>query len=180
MSTHTYKKCPHCNRTYDHYTTYTKNMSKHSGCPIKICFHCGNKFLDRDITEPATSPEPEMVSVANCLFTMFFPCVPLSILFAIPLFYETDIPLYYYLFAFSPAAIWICCAIACLCRRHKINANILREYNESVNRLKNPDYAIFLKNNGFYVPDTYLPKQRTNPKATFQTFYTTYKTQLLS
>lgn len=176
MSTHTSKKCPHCGYVYERYTTYSKHLNNHSGCPIKTCFRCRNKFLDKDITEPAISPEPTKITVINCLFTMFFPFAVLSIIFAIPLFYETDIPSYYYLFVIIPAAIWICCAITSLCNRTKINNRILLEYNESVNRLKNPDYAIFLKDNGYYVPDTYLPKHFAKPKTISQSPSTTSAT----
>ena len=155
MSTHTWKKCPNCGKTYEHYTTYTKNFENHSGCPIVTCKYCGQKFIDKDIKEPALKPKPAKASIINCIFTMFIPFGALSILFAIPLTYETPEPWYYFL-VIIPAIIWISFVVFAFAKRAEINKELIEEYKASEERLKNPEYAKLLKEHKFKVPEKYL------------------------
>lgn len=163
VSTHisTSKKCPHCGYIYERYSTYTKKMYNHSGCPIKTCIRCGKAFIDYDMKEPALKPAPKMLSVIDCLFTMFSPYGIVAILFAIPLTYDTPPSPFYYLLIIVPAAIWIGSVIYIFRNRSNFNAKILYEYIESEKRLENYEYAVFLKDIGYKVPEKYLAKSRS-------------------
>ena len=162
MSTHTWKKCPNCGKTYEHYTTYTKNFTSHSGCPITTCKYCGEIFIDKDIKEPALESKPAKVSIIDCIFTMFFPFGVLSIVFAIPLIIHYTSEPWYYLFVIIPAIIWISFVIFALVKRDKINKELIEEYKASEERLKDLEYAQLLLKYKFNVPDKYLIDNQDN------------------
>ena len=57
MTIYTYKKCPHCGRSYNWYSNHNKKYNTEIGCPFILCNHCGKLFVDKDIIEPALEPE---------------------------------------------------------------------------------------------------------------------------
>ena len=73
MATQTYKKCPHCGKVYEYYSTYTKQYRNHSGSPFVTCKYCGESFIDKDIKEPALKPYEGDLGILECFTFFLFP-----------------------------------------------------------------------------------------------------------
>ena len=50
MATYVTKKCPHCGYAYQ---VLQSGEQRKYGCPYKTCTHCNNSYWDTDIKEPA-------------------------------------------------------------------------------------------------------------------------------
>ena len=157
MSTYTRKKCPHCHKTYESYSTYTKQYSKHSGCPFLTCGHCGQVFVDTDIKEPALSPpEKNRITIVNCFFGTFMP-FGLGAIFSTMLAYNVEpVSIGLWIFAIALDLFYVGSVVYFLVKRDSLNKELEQEYKESYERLQNPEYARALQKAGFDVPYCFL------------------------
>jgi len=80
VSTHTYKKCPHCKKTYETYSTYTKSMQDHNDTPFRVCKNCGEVFFDRDYREIAFDGKPKKINFFQALLNPWWTLVFIAIL----------------------------------------------------------------------------------------------------
>ena len=161
MATHTYKKCPHCGKTYEHYTTYSKNRQDHSGSPFIKCRFCGGIIVDKDIKEPALKPyEKSEVTVVNCIFAMFYPWGLMGIGLTIGILASNSSSIALWIIAAILDIIYFSSVIFFLINRARINKSVEKEYEESYKRLQNPEYAKALKDAGFDVPSWFLKGQK--------------------
>lgn len=157
MSTHTFKKCPHCGKTYETYSIYTKNYHKHSGSPFVKCRFCGNTFVDKDIKEPALKPYSSRgFSWFNCIFAFFIPFGALGILLTCAAFGVEDTSIVLFIVAFAVDLLYLSLTIYSFVNRKKLIEEDKKEYEESERRLSDPIYAHALKEAGFKVPEKYL------------------------
>ena len=157
MATYTRKKCPYCGKTYETYSTYTKQYQNHSGIPFVTCNHCGGHFIDQDIKEPALKPESaNEITVVNCIFAMFMPWGLMGILLTIGLMDYDSPPVVLCIIAAVLDIIYVSSVIYFLIKRKILNEEAEREYAESYKRLQNPEYARALKEAGFDVPSWFL------------------------
>ena len=157
MAIHTFKRCPHCGKTYETYSTYTKQYTKHSGSPFITCQHCGNKFVDKEIKEPALKPySTKGLSWFNCIFAFFMPFGALGILLTWGAFGIKEPSIALFIIAFAVDTIYLGLTIYSFINRKKFIEEDKKEYEESEKRLNNPKYAQALKDAGFKVPEKYL------------------------
>lgn len=157
MATYTSKKCPHCGKTYETYSTYTKQYQDHSGIPFRTCSNCGGRFIDKDIKEPALKPESfNEITVINCIFAMFMPFGAAGILLTIAAYNIGPTAVGLWVIAALLDIFYVASVIYFLIKRKKYNESAAREYEESYKRLKNPEYARALKDAGFDVPSWFL------------------------
>ncbi len=140
------KMCPNCKKVL------AVNDSAHYGSPLRQCGHCGKTYKDTDYREIAVEgirPNDDKVLAPGLLVIAL---IGLGIWvydlirneYGIEVFlivFFVLIPLYHVLTAK---------------RRLK---KLCEETVQSENRLKNPAYALLLKNMGYDVPEKYLPKQ---------------------
>lgn len=157
MATYTFKKCPHCGKTYETYSTCTKKYTKHSGSPFITCQHCGNVFVDKDIKEPALQPyNTRGFSWFNCILAFFMPFGAFGILLTCCAFGIKEPSIVVFIIAFAVDAIYLGLTVYSFINRQKFIEEDKKEYEESEKRLSNPEYAQALKNAGFDVPKKYL------------------------
>ena len=157
MATHTRKKCPHCGRTYESYSTYTKQYHAHSGTPFIKCKYCGGNFVDKDIKEPALKPESaNNITILNCIFALFMPFGVGGILFTIVACNIGPSAIGVWVAAILLSLIYLASVIYLLIKRKVLNEKAAKDYEESYKRLKNPEYARALKDAGFDVPRWFL------------------------
>ena len=157
MSVHTFKHCPHCGKSYEHYTTITKHQTLHEGCPFKTCMYCGKTFIDKDIKEPALKPYSEKgLGIINCFFVGLVPFGIIGILATIGLLRNETNSIGIIIFTIIIDLIYIAITVFTIVNRKKAIAENKKKYKESYQRLKNRDYAIALKNSGYKVPDKFL------------------------
>lgn len=155
MATYTRKKCPHCGVTYESYNTYTKQYS--TGSPFISCKHCGKTFVDRDIKEPALKPYSDNnISVINCIFAFFMPFGALGIFLSICAYNYRPTSVILWVIACIADLIYILLTAYCVINRKKLQQENYQEYQRSLNRLQNKEYAQALKNAGFDVPLHFL------------------------
>lgn len=156
MATHTYKKCPHCGKIYETYSTYTKVYQNHSGCPFKRCRSCGETFVDKDVQEPALKPFSEDdFSLWRC-FLVYLPYGSVGFLLTCCAFGMEESTLSLYIIAAIVDAIYIFSTYKVIKNRNVYLEEAKRDYQESEKRLSNPLYAQKLKDAGFKVPSKYL------------------------
>ncbi|MBR6739870.1 MAG: hypothetical protein IKM04_02230 [Clostridia bacterium] len=159
MSTHTHKYCPKCGNMYESYSTLTKHMYNHYGCPFLKCSQCGTVFVDKDIKEHAFFPKEKFViSNFNCIMTMFFPFGVLGVMFLVPLFYDkTAFDTYAGWVSLTCAivsiGIYLCCVIFAFRNRKKAQRELDTAYSKSEQRLKDPNYVKMLRQAGVYFPE---------------------------
>lgn len=157
MATHTRKKCPHCGKTYETYSTYTKHLQNHSGIPFITCSNCGGHFVDTDIKEPALESEAaKQITITNCFFAMFIPFGALGILLTIAACNTNPPSIGLWIVAAILDLIYLSSVIYFLVKRDDLNVAAAIEYEQSYKRLQNPEYARALKNAGFDVPFWFL------------------------
>ena len=157
MATHTYKKCPHCGKTYETYSTYTKVYQNHSGCPFKRCRFCGETFVDKDIQEPALKPFSEDdFALWRCFFVNLMPYGLAGFLLTCCAFGLEESTLSLYIIAAIVDAVYIVSTYKVIKNRNVYLEEAKRDYQASEKRLSNPLYAQELKNAGFKVPSKYL------------------------
>ena len=157
MATHTRKKCPHCGKTYETYSTYTKQYQNHSGSPFRRCNNCGGSFVDKDIKEPALKPQSASeITVINCIFAFFIPFGGAGILLTIAAYNLGSEAVGLWVVAALLDIFYVSSVIYLLIKRKIYNESAEKEYEASYNRLKNPEYARALKDAGFDVPSWFL------------------------
>ena len=155
MATYTYKRCPHCKKTYETYSTHTKHFSNHSGSPFLTCKHCGKTFVDKDIKEPALEPYSDSgYSLLNCVFAGFWP-------FGLTGIILTGYAIKYHSIGVAIAAlivggVYFAIMGTAIKNRKKFKIEDKLEYERSYERLKDINYAVALKNAGFDVPSHFL------------------------
>jgi len=163
MSTHTYKKCPYCRKTYETYTTYTKADHNHEGSPFITCRSCGKTFIDKEIKEPALKPYTgKGYELWRCFFAGFMPFGMLFIFATLYLITEEEKTTWGYIISSVLILIYILFTTYVIKNRKKAQEMGRIEYLESVDRLKDPEYAQALKDAGFKVPEQYLVNNDLN------------------
>lgn len=154
MATHTRKYCPHCGHLYQTYSSGTKHMTVKQGCPIVTCSRCGEKFLDKDIKEPAFDKKTEKITVFNLIMTPMFPFGVGGIFCSIlALAYQSFKPM---LFAIPFFAFYAFILYIAIKKRKEIESDLSKDYQESQKRLSNKDYVVLLINLGYRVPKSFL------------------------
>lgn len=157
MATHTYKKCPHCGKTYESYSTYTKVYQNHSGSPFITCKSCGEMFVDKEIKEPALKPYTEEgFELWRCFFVHLMPWGIAGFLLTGCAFNLEESTLSLYVIATIVDACYIMFTANTIRNRKKYQEAERLAYQESEQRLRNPQYAKALQNAGFHVPSKYL------------------------
>ncbi len=157
MATYTYKKCPHCGKTYESYSTYTKNFQGHSGSPFITCRSCGRTFVDKEIKEPALKPYTgEGFELWRCFFAFLMPFGLLGILALVCAINSEEYAFAASIFSIIFFGIYIALTTYTIRNRVKFIAEDRKEYFQSEKRLQNPLYAKALKDAGFDVPKKYL------------------------
>lgn len=157
MATYTHKRCPHCGKLYETYSTHTKNFSNHSGSPFLTCKFCGKTFVDKDIKEPALKPYSDSgFSIFNCIFAFFWPFgVAGIILTGCTISPETS-SVGVGIAALIVDAIYLLLTGHSIKNRKQLQKENKQEYEQSLERLKKPQYAMALKKAGFKVPEQFL------------------------
>ena len=159
MTTHTYKKCPYCGKTYETYTPMTKHYQSHMGSPFVKCRFCGKEFVDKDIKEPALVPYSEDgFGVGNCFFAGIMPFGCMGIMFTFLAIYSKEVHILSCVLAAIGYIGYLSCVIFRLKNQKKILEAWRNEYSLSEERLKNYSYALALRRIGFDVPDRFLHK----------------------
>lgn len=157
MATHTYKRCPHCGKVYETYSTYTKQLKDHSGSPFVICKFCGKRFVDREIREPALSPpSSNEVTIVNCFFAAFVPLAGPGIFLTCAAYNSDPSSIGLWLFGAIFDLLYVASVIYFLRKRKVVNAIAKKEYQKSYDRLKDPEYARALADAGFDVPNEFI------------------------
>ena len=160
MATYTYKRCPHCLKTYESYSTHTKSFQEHSGVPFITCPKCGKLFVDKDIQEPALKPfSASEMTIKNCIFACFYPFGVAGILFTFAAFKVSKPEVWLFIVAGILDLFYILSIIYFLLIRRRANEQLKKEYEESIKRLQNPEYARALKEAGFHVPSWFSTTQ---------------------
>lgn len=156
MATQTIKKCPHCGRTYEEYTTYTKAYQNHTGSPFRRCSSCGCEFVDKDFKEPAFYDEPKETKLWQILIAPVFPFgifgfgfVILSLCLGIPgMLLVAALPLlaYFYLVYIG------------ITKKHQFEDADRAAYKKSLERVSDKNYVIKLLDCGYNVPSWFLSR----------------------
>ena len=157
MATYTYKKCPHCGKTYESYSIYTKSYQSHQGSPFITCKFCGETFVDKEIKEPALEPYSEKgFELWRCFFAFLMPFGLGGILAIICALNSEEYAIGAGVVAFILLGIYMALTIYTIVNRAKLQEDDKKEYKESERRLQNPEYAKALRDAGFNVPSKYL------------------------
>ncbi|MBR1724584.1 MAG: hypothetical protein IJ723_06160 [Ruminococcus sp.] len=151
--------CPHCGK-----------MNREScnsymyGSPIRVCKHCGQKYLDRRYTEPAIQGF-DTRTTNSALYKKMAPVFAGLMVLAILWNRYTVTHLGYYttyqiLFIFLGAV----GTIGCIVQYIRITTGLAAKSNElylaeSEERLKDPQYVADLIANGYNVPEKYRPAE---------------------
>jgi len=144
------KKCPQCKKVYS-------VDAKDYGCPLITCAYCGKKFFDPERYEEALKPYEKMPmktytksGIIMALFMGFFG-------FALALFFS-HFNFLIALGAFVAVAIiaFLYTGRTSLEQYEKEETEKKKRWEESDKRLQDKEYATFLKEKGFLVPEKYL------------------------
>lgn len=152
---YTTKKCPYCNHTY----SFMQPKSYSYGSPLQVCRRCGKYYVDKDFKEIAISGIRKIDTmritpfsiIASLLFT------PLFVSSIYMQFYQPDNMSLFALITFGAFDIFAFYSIYNDCSSFKERQKyLIDEQHRSIARLKNPSYALTLKNLGYDVPKQYL------------------------
>lgn len=154
MSTYYNSYCPHCEHTLN------RNMgiaTKYSGCPIKSCPQCGKTYCDPRYFEPALEPYKQ-----HSIPRLFFGSLPLAFTVAVLVLAATYLitrsdDLTWTITAIGFVLSWLIIFLCSVKNRDSIEEKRLKEWQESEQRLCDPQYAALLKSARFDVPARYLP-----------------------
>ena len=146
-------KCPHCGE----YIKVFSNQKTSHGCPFKTCSNCGNIYVDKNCYEQALYPYKKSSKssyTASALFVAF----AIAIMPFVAIAYFSDLN---FTLAGAISGVIFLLSFIYFYRSGHSNyeaneARILKEWQESDKRLKNPEYADALVKAGFNVPETYL------------------------
>lgn len=145
------KSCPHCKYKY---SIMTPKNHKIYGCPIITCERCGKQYFDKDYEEPGIYIEganyPNKGGFWECI------SIIIGIIFIAFDYYGSSIsPVGYILGAlFVIGSLYILYDKRKNYQKDLLNAKIA--YQESLNRLSNKEYVVFLQNNGVRIPNKFL------------------------
>ena len=151
-------KCPYCGKKIPGY----KATKISYGSPVRVCPKCDHEYYDRRFFEPVISgPVKSEFSKKRCLNMMFASVFFFAAAFAINWLEIRQTGEYYVVLALMQpiAIITFIMAIVDLIRisvgskQKKFDF----EMSQSEERLRNPEYAEFLKSKGLEVPEKYLP-----------------------
>ena len=160
---YTTKKCPHCNFPY---TIWEAKGEAHYGSPILTCEKCRKPFVDKDYREiaidgPRDSDTKKIYpyTIFICVFSLIF-SIPVLVLFSMGAYGTIENDDLWLLLA---AVIFLSWAIYSVIRDiksyEKRQEYLKKEKAASEERLSNYNYARFLKDIGYDVPQKYLDKQ---------------------
>ena len=157
--THVYKKCPHCGHVYESYSTYGNSRKIKHGIPFKTCLKCYKQFVDMDTIEPALEPlDDSRVSflrfaVGYLYLLGFLAITPILFLFA-----EDSQPYHRTIFLILAGllVLYIFLVIYSYFTQDSALKEIRNEYQQSLDRLNDREYARALDKAGFNVPNKFL------------------------
>lgn len=157
MSTYTTKKCPHCRKAYEHYSTATKKYENHIGSPFITCMYCGEVFIDKDMKEPALEPfEDKTPNLFSFLLGFLYPFGLAAVLFTIIFFCMDEYSSGILIITLALYAIYFLLVVSGYKKRYSIQDDLRKDYQESLDRLNDVEYAKALKDIGYKVPEKYL------------------------
>ena len=159
MAVHVRKKCPHCGKTYESYSTYTKQT--HYGSPFLNCSYCNKTFIDKEIKEPALKPYKALnYTFMHCLLTGLFPFCFISVIGIGAgiqnLSSQEHDPALFFIIGGIALVIYLFLVLFAYSKRNELKEDWEKEYKVSEQRLQNKSYAMAMKNAGFKVPSKYL------------------------
>lgn len=145
-------RCPYCKH---HIKTTSAPVRFES--PLKPCPKCSKIYVDPYSEELALKPyRPQPTS------KILLSCIPYGIGSAVFIGFiaflitkSNSIGLLF--LGVSSVACWLLWSLFSILTRNKEDARRLKKWQESEQRLKNPNYASSLKNLGYHVPVQYLP-----------------------
>lgn len=145
-------KCPHCGEIIKLHSRHKTS----AGCPVKICTHCGQSFVDPYCYEQAFKPYKRTSKLRYCLAALSYSAAIPGVLFILLAnFTKLD----YSTVGIICGALWLvlfCILLPMLLKKYdSIEAEFLQEWHESDLRLRDPEYVKRLVNAGFKVPVTY-------------------------
>lgn len=155
MSIYYNSYCPHCGHTLNRDMGIS---SKYSGSPIRSCPKCSKIYCDPRYFEPALEPYKRY-----SLLRQFFGALPLAfaitvfVLFLVYSITRSD-HIAWILGAVSLGISWLLFFFYSIKKRRIIEEKRLKEWQESDQRLRDPNYAALLKSARFDVPSRYLPE----------------------
>lgn len=146
---HTRKLCPHCGRIVSRDGGYSL------GSPVRICFRCGKKHIDKYVREPAFFDRPEPIKFYQVLLARFWPFGFATILMLIIALAAVDhiSGLLLPLFPFIPYVLLVWSGWR---KRNELLALQLAEYEASKERVKDKNYVMLLLDHKCYVPFYFL------------------------
>lgn len=144
-------RCPNCNKILRNHDAFPHT----SGCPIKICPHCGQSYIDTYCTEPAFK-DYKAEDKSSIFGKLLSACILRAIVCGglLACFLDGKICIILGVIIFI---IWFAYSYTKNCKT--IDSDNEKErilWEASDQRLKNPEYARKLKDAGFPVPSRYL------------------------
>lgn len=149
-------RCPYCNH---HIETLSSPVGYES--PLKKCPKCNKTYVDPYSEELALNPyQPQ--SVLKILLSSIPHGIGTAVLIGFIAFLITKSDAVGLLFlGVSSVVCWLLWFLFSILTRSKEEAQRLKKWQESEQRLKNPKYAFTLKALGYSVPAQYLPSNFT-------------------
>ena len=152
MPTFQTKKCPHCGKVYER-NSYGGHPSKDNrtqyGSPLKFCASCKKGFMDDEYREIAIDGPREAdtmrISPAGIVYSLI-------LLLAGICGFVSDMPV----IGFFLIAVALYMSLSELLTYDKRQKKLQAEAAASEARLRNPAYAMLLKQYGYDVPEKYL------------------------
>lgn len=150
--------CPYCHKKVSGY----KATKIDYGTPIRACPKCGQDYYDRRFFEPAVSGFVKgETNAKNSLKTALYAAICFAICLAVNWLEVRESGEYYVYLAIMQFVALIVIIVAII-DAIRISAGAKRKKLdflmwESDERLKNLEYAVFLKVKGLNVPEKYLP-----------------------
>ncbi|MBD5115484.1 MAG: hypothetical protein HDT46_09865 [Ruminococcaceae bacterium] len=149
--------CPHCNKKI---SDYAADKYKY-GSPIRICKKCNGAYLDASYHEVAVDgfPPDELSmkrGVKSALIggAIFLGC---ALIFVLELFFSTKIHIYPPILAILGIIVVISSIVDVIKVKSGAKAKELEVLRfQSIERLRNPDYARQLAELGYHVPEEFL------------------------
>ena len=153
------KKCPHCKHTYKFFDADYIGY----GSPVRTCESCGKNFIDKDYIEIAIDGirkvDKKRCSPSTLIGAILFCGIFVFTLSGNSLSTSDGPPGMDEIIFFGLLAAGSLYLLISEIRGFKERQRFLAEETiASENRLKNREYAYFLKELGYYVPEKYLNK----------------------
>lgn len=145
MTTKT-KKCPYCHHAY---VINDSHGSYYIGSPIRVCKKCGKNFIDKEFKELALTDIKPWDKLPISVGTV------IAVLFAFIMVFAA-IKSSWNWFVIIPIAIALYLLISDIVGYKSKMQWIEEERKASFDRLSNPQYAAFLKELGYDVPNSFL------------------------